>query len=158
MDFLLNAAGLAFVAFIAYAFVKDMGRALASDKRRRSSKQQIKQIRLGLVPCPRCGGTGYLPQFSHVENGIFFLCRGYTKYGRYDSLEARKQRHEEAFKARNEIAARAEYLGRYALHYESLSATQLKGILSNSSGPKMQDDEIAIIRRILKNKLQREKD
>jgi len=26
--------------------------------------------------CSRCGGTGYLPQFSHVENGICFKCRG----------------------------------------------------------------------------------
>lgn len=26
--------------------------------------------------CPRCGGTGILSQFRHVENGICFLCRG----------------------------------------------------------------------------------
>lgn len=26
--------------------------------------------------CPRCNGTGYLPQFSHVEDGICFLCWG----------------------------------------------------------------------------------
>ena len=26
--------------------------------------------------CPRCGGTGYLPQFSHVANGVCFLCGG----------------------------------------------------------------------------------
>ena len=24
--------------------------------------------------CPRCGGTGYLPQYSHVQYGICFLC------------------------------------------------------------------------------------
>lgn len=26
--------------------------------------------------CVRCNGTGYLPQFKHVENGICFKCRG----------------------------------------------------------------------------------
>lgn len=26
--------------------------------------------------CPRCYGSGYLPQFKHVENGICFLCFG----------------------------------------------------------------------------------
>lgn len=26
--------------------------------------------------CFRCGGTGYLAQFSHVENGVCFKCRG----------------------------------------------------------------------------------
>jgi hypothetical protein len=26
--------------------------------------------------CPRCNGTGYLPQFKHVEDGICFLCFG----------------------------------------------------------------------------------
>ena len=24
--------------------------------------------------CPRCGGTGYLPQYRHIENGICFKC------------------------------------------------------------------------------------
>ena len=28
------------------------------------------------VTCPRCGGTGYLPQYRHIENGICFKCRG----------------------------------------------------------------------------------
>lgn len=26
--------------------------------------------------CPRCGGSGYLPQYSHVEHGICFKCGG----------------------------------------------------------------------------------
>ena len=29
-----------------------------------------------LIQCDRCGGSGYLPQFSHVENGICFKCGG----------------------------------------------------------------------------------
>lgn len=29
-----------------------------------------------LVPCSRCGGSGYLPQYSHVEHGICFKCGG----------------------------------------------------------------------------------
>ena len=32
---------------------------------------------LGLTSiCPRCGGSGYLPQYSHVEHGICFKCGG----------------------------------------------------------------------------------
>lgn len=26
--------------------------------------------------CDRCGGSGYLPQYQHVENGICFMCGG----------------------------------------------------------------------------------
>ena len=29
-----------------------------------------------LIPCDRCGGSGYLPQFNHVANGICFKCYG----------------------------------------------------------------------------------
>lgn len=28
------------------------------------------------APCPRCGGEGWIPAFSHVEDGICFRCRG----------------------------------------------------------------------------------
>jgi hypothetical protein len=28
------------------------------------------------LKCQRCNGTGYLPQFKHVEDGICFLCHG----------------------------------------------------------------------------------
>ena len=31
---------------------------------------------MNLTPCYRCNGTGYLPEYSHVENGICFRCRG----------------------------------------------------------------------------------
>jgi len=29
-----------------------------------------------ILTCPKCGGTGYLPHYHHVENGICFLCFG----------------------------------------------------------------------------------
>lgn len=29
-----------------------------------------------LTPCHRCQGTGYFPEYKHVENGICFRCRG----------------------------------------------------------------------------------
>lgn len=28
------------------------------------------------TPCTRCGGTGYFPEYRHVENGVCFRCRG----------------------------------------------------------------------------------
>ena len=35
-----------------------------------------KRLISNLVPCSRCGGSGYLPQYSHVEHGICFKCYG----------------------------------------------------------------------------------
>lgn len=32
-----------------------------------------------LVDCPRCGGTGYLPSFQHVAEGVCFQCGGEKK-------------------------------------------------------------------------------
>lgn len=29
-----------------------------------------------LSPCPKCGGSGYLPKYHHIENGICFQCGG----------------------------------------------------------------------------------
>lgn len=29
-----------------------------------------------LTPCFRCGGTGYFPEYKHIEQGICFRCRG----------------------------------------------------------------------------------
>ena len=29
-----------------------------------------------LIPCDRCGGSGYLPQYNHIEHGICFKCNG----------------------------------------------------------------------------------
>lgn len=29
-----------------------------------------------IIQCPRCQGTGVLPQFMHIDNGICFLCEG----------------------------------------------------------------------------------
>lgn len=37
---------------------------------------QEKRLISNLVPCSRCGGSGYLPQYSHVEHGICFKCYG----------------------------------------------------------------------------------
>lgn len=37
---------------------------------------QDKRLISKLVPCSRCGGSGYLPQYSHVVHGICFKCYG----------------------------------------------------------------------------------
>ncbi len=34
----------------------------------------IKEVHL--TPCLRCGGTGYFPEYKHIENGLCFRCRG----------------------------------------------------------------------------------
>jgi 5-methylcytosine-specific restriction endonuclease McrA len=34
------------------------------------------QLIRNLIPCDRCGGSGYLPQYSHVEHGVCFKCGG----------------------------------------------------------------------------------
>ena len=31
---------------------------------------------MNYTPCRRCNGTGYLPEFNYVKNGICFRCRG----------------------------------------------------------------------------------
>ena len=36
--------------------------------------------------CPRCGGSGYLPQFSYYEGGVCFLCGGGGDLG-YSNFE-----------------------------------------------------------------------
>jgi len=37
---------------------------------------KYKRLISNLIPCDRCGGSGYLPQYSHVEHGICFKCSG----------------------------------------------------------------------------------
>lgn len=37
---------------------------------------QEKRFISNLIPCDRCGGSGYLPQYNHVEHGICFKCNG----------------------------------------------------------------------------------
>lgn len=37
---------------------------------------QEKRLISNLIPCDRCGGSGYLPQYNHVEHGICFKCNG----------------------------------------------------------------------------------
>lgn len=37
----------------------------------------------GYGNCPRCGGSGYIHQYRHVEGGICFLCRGSGQYSSY---------------------------------------------------------------------------
>ena len=35
-----------------------------------------KRLISNLIICDRCSGSGYLPQYSHVEHGICFKCGG----------------------------------------------------------------------------------
>lgn len=61
--------------------------------------------------CTRCGGTGRLPQFNHVENGICFKCRGnlinqtvFSKvlnviFDEYYNVNSRRKEYQEFFKS-----------------------------------------------------------
>ena len=156
MDFILNLASLVFVAFIVYGFTKDMRRSLSASKRMRNSEKRIKRIRLGLERCYGCDGSGYIPEFSNVSDGICFVCSGHSKYGNYGSL----RRREEAVKSRNEhlLVHRSKYLEERARYYELLSAYHLEGILGRGSKIGIQDDEIAIIKMVLNKKLKIDQD
>lgn len=35
-----------------------------------------KLVRLELIPCKKCGGTGFLPYYRHYQNGLCFKCYG----------------------------------------------------------------------------------
>lgn len=39
----------------------------------------MRKINDELKTCDRCGGTGFLPQYNHVQNGICFKCHGTRK-------------------------------------------------------------------------------
>lgn len=39
----------------------------------------MRKINDELETCDRCGGTGFLPQYNHVQNGICFKCHGTRK-------------------------------------------------------------------------------
>jgi len=47
----------------------------------------FKSSGLASCSCPRCGGGGYLPEFSHVAGGICFLCGGDGDVGSSDFEE-----------------------------------------------------------------------
>lgn len=32
--------------------------------------------KISITPCSKCNGTGYFPEYKHVENGVCFRCRG----------------------------------------------------------------------------------
>lgn len=159
MDFFLEAAGWVFIGFIIYTFINALGlgkpyQFIESLGRSQQAKRRHKEIRLGLRPCPRCGGSGYIPEFQHVQDGICFLCWGYSPYGRYGTPEYRTRRFEAAVKARDKSPEpRPQYLEKRTRYYEQLSPDHLQGILDNLSESELQDDEIAVIKMVRKNKL-----
>lgn len=67
--------------------------------------------------CPKCGGTGYLSYYNHVEGGVCFLCGGTGRYGTkvlVRTIEYQNKLNEQRLeKARRTAGARnAEYLRR----------------------------------------------
>lgn len=44
--------------------------------RRRTPRGAFDGNSVNTNSCSRCSGSGYLPEFSHVEGGVCFRCRG----------------------------------------------------------------------------------
>ncbi|WP_143016802.1 hypothetical protein [Dyadobacter soli] len=42
-------------------------------------QDEARKIEMNLQPCIRCNGAGHFEEYSHIENGICFSCRG-AKY------------------------------------------------------------------------------
>jgi len=42
------------------------------------------------LQCIKCSGTGQLPNFKHIKDGVCFLCGGTGHYGKMSAGEARK--------------------------------------------------------------------
>jgi DnaJ-class molecular chaperone len=40
------------------------------------NKFNFEKTILTVIKCNRCGGSGMLPQFKHVERGVCFKCKG----------------------------------------------------------------------------------
>lgn len=105
-------------------------------------------------PCPRCGGTGYLPQFKHVENGICFLCRG--DHGHYTNPIIERQQRETQLKEKALLyevefqRSRSTYLSERESHYRSLPENKLFELWSQREELDLEQDEIELIRRILR--------
>jgi hypothetical protein len=51
-------------------------------------KSKVKRIMKYVGECPKCEGSGYIPEFAHIEDGACFSCRG-TGKGRSSNLVVR---------------------------------------------------------------------
>lgn len=57
------------------------------------------------IPCTRCGGTGIIPYFSHVDGGVCLKCGGKTPFS-YKEVRAYTKEEKEKLDKRNEKAAK----------------------------------------------------
>lgn len=55
--------------------------------RRRSPRGAFEGNAVAANTCFRCSGSGYLPEYSHVEGGVCFRCRG---TGKEPSISSRR--------------------------------------------------------------------
>jgi len=105
-------------------------------------------------PCPRCGGTGYLPHFKHVQNGICFLCRGGD--GQYTNPVIERQEREARLREKAlqyEVEfqhSRSMYLSERDSHYRSLPENDLFDLWAQREELDLEQDEIELIRKILR--------
>lgn len=63
---------------------------------------------LVLVPCGYCGGTGYRPEYRHVENGKCFHCEGRRVHGELVPVERLERRYADRIRRERRAAKKAE--------------------------------------------------
>jgi hypothetical protein len=103
--------------------------------------------------CARCGGTGYLPQFKHVQNGICFRCHGAASNGSIslESVEKRDRLSKEALLRQvEEKELRSAYLMERRDYYRTLKEEKLFDIWSGRHESALEEDEIELLRKLLR--------
>lgn len=72
--------------------------------------------------CPRCGGSGYLGCYTHIEGGVCFKCNGSGKYPH--RIIERTPEYEEKLRLRRLEKARKEAPERNAKFFKSIGCTE----------------------------------
>lgn len=66
--------------------------------------------------CKRCKGSGFIPEYKHIENGICFSCRGTgekiynTNYPELNNLPKAQKESDMSTSEQNELIKEVEYL------------------------------------------------
>jgi len=101
------------------------------------------------APCGRCKGTGYLPQYKHIHNGVCFRCSPppsmlVSPQERLEKQKAAIQKEIEAQKAE------AKFLAEEEEFYRSHSKAELMEMWESRGDLNLTDGELAILRKVVR--------